>query len=82
MRNFGQHNAILCGVREARFEVVVTMDDDLHTPHETPSAPRPEGADVVYGTPRGERHDVWRAVASRVTKLALQSVMGRKRREV
>jgi len=78
MRNFGQHNAILCGVREARFEVVVTMDDDLqHPPQEIPRLLRAlEGADVVYGTPRGERHDVWRAVASRVTKLALQSVMG------
>jgi undecaprenyl-phosphate 4-deoxy-4-formamido-L-arabinose transferase len=78
MRNFGQHNAILCGVRAARFEVVVTMDDDLqHPPHEIPRLLHAlEGADVVYGTPRGERHDVWRAVASRVTKLALQSVMG------
>jgi glycosyltransferase involved in cell wall biosynthesis len=78
MRNFGQHNAILCGVREARYDVVVTMDDDLqHPPHEIPRMLAAlAGADVVYGTPRGERHDIWRAVASRVTKLALQSVMG------
>src|SRR5688572_12046382 len=32
MRNYGQHNAVLCGVRAARFEVVVTMDDDLQHP--------------------------------------------------
>jgi undecaprenyl-phosphate 4-deoxy-4-formamido-L-arabinose transferase len=78
MRNFGQHNAILCGVRSARFDIVVTMDDDLqHPPQEIPRMLEAlKGADVVYGTPRGERHDVWRAVASRVTKLALQSVMG------
>src|SRR5437764_776186 len=31
-RNFGQHNALLCGIRAARSEVVVTMDDDLQHP--------------------------------------------------
>src|SRR4029453_7873962 len=29
MRNYGQHNALLCGIRAANYEVVVTMDDDL-----------------------------------------------------
>src|SRR3954469_13747723 len=29
MRNVGQHNALLCGIRAAKFGVVVTMDDDL-----------------------------------------------------
>src|ERR1039458_42628 len=28
MRNFGQENAQLCGIRSARFETLVTMDDD------------------------------------------------------
>ena len=37
MRNYGQHNATLCGVREARYEIVVTMDQDLqHLPAEIP----------------------------------------------
>ena len=34
MRNFGQHNALLCGIREARHDLVVTMDDDLQHPPE------------------------------------------------
>src|SRR5436190_4991937 len=34
MRNYGQHNTILCGIRAARFEVAVTMDDDLQHPPE------------------------------------------------
>jgi undecaprenyl-phosphate 4-deoxy-4-formamido-L-arabinose transferase len=78
MRNFGQHNAILCGVREAKYEITVTMDDDMqHPPHEIPRLVAAlEDADVVYGTPRAERHDMWRALASQVTKRALQSVMG------
>src|SRR5581483_11495973 len=29
MRNYGQHNALLCGIREANHDVIVTMDDDL-----------------------------------------------------
>ncbi|HAD09948.1 MAG TPA: glycosyltransferase, partial [Porticoccaceae bacterium] len=31
-RNYGQHNALLCGIRAARFETIVTMDDDLQNP--------------------------------------------------
>ena len=31
MRNYGQHGALLCGIRSARHEIVVTIDDDLHT---------------------------------------------------
>lgn len=29
MRNYGQHNALLAGVRAASFAIIVTMDDDL-----------------------------------------------------
>src|SRR4051812_39446244 len=37
MRNYGQHNALLCGIRSARHDVVVTIDDDLqHPPEEIP----------------------------------------------
>ena len=37
LRNYGQHNAILCGLRHARHTVVITLDDDLqHPPEEIP----------------------------------------------
>jgi glycosyltransferase involved in cell wall biosynthesis len=79
MRNYGQHNALLCGIREARFDVIVTLDDDLQNPPE--EIPRllealDQGFDVVYGSPRREQHGLWRNLASRVTKLALQTSMG------
>jgi len=32
MRNYGQHNALLCGIRKARYSVLVTLDDDLQNP--------------------------------------------------
>jgi undecaprenyl-phosphate 4-deoxy-4-formamido-L-arabinose transferase len=79
MRNYGQHNALLCGIRAARFETVVTMDDDLqHPPEDLPKllAKMDEGFDVVYGTPEEEQHGLMRDVASMITKIALQSAMG------
>lgn len=79
MRNYGQHNALLCGIRAARLNVIVTLDDDLQNPpEEIPKLLERLTAecDVVYGTPERERHGFWRDVASRVTKLALQSAMG------
>lgn len=78
-RNYGQHNALLCGIREARYAVIVTMDDDLQNPpEEIPAllARIEAGDDVVYGTPRHEQHGLLRDIASRMTKVALQSAMG------
>lgn len=78
MRNYGQHNALLCGIRAAKYEVVVTMDDDLqHPPEEIPKLldKLAEGYDVVYGTAPKEQHGFWRNIASRVTKLALEGSM-------
>ena len=31
MRNYGQHNALLCGIRAAQYGVIITMDDDCST---------------------------------------------------
>jgi len=79
MRNYGQHNALLCGIRATQYAVIVTMDDDLqHPPEEIPKvlAKLDQGYDVVYGTPAQERHGLLRDLASLTTKLALQNVMG------
>lgn len=79
MRNYGQHNAILCGVRAARFDVVVTMDDDLqHPPEEIHKLldKLAEGYDVVYGLPQKLPHAFWRNVFSKLTKRILSLVMG------
>ena len=79
MRNYGQHNALLCGIRAAQYDVIVTMDDDLqHPPEEIPAllSKLEEGFDVVYGIPQREQHGLWRDLASQITKLALQSAMG------
>lgn len=78
-RNYGQQNALLCGIRAARYDVIVTMDDDLQHPvcEIAPllAALRPE-VDVVYGAPQNEQHGFMRDAASRLTKFALASAMG------
>jgi undecaprenyl-phosphate 4-deoxy-4-formamido-L-arabinose transferase len=78
-RNYGQHNALLCGVRAARYDVIVTMDDDLQNPVSEIQLllnKLAEGFDVVYGAPQRQQHGLWRNMASRLTKLALQGAMG------
>src|SRR5882757_3996803 len=80
MRNYGQHNALLCGIRAAKYDVVVTMDDDLqHPPEEIPRLLEQleRGFDVVYGAPKAEWHGLMRALASRITRIALGTTIGR-----
>jgi len=79
MRNYGQHNALLCGLRAARLDTIVTIDDDLQNPpEEIPKllAKLGEGFDVVYGPPEEQQHGLLRDVASTITKLVLQGAMG------
>src|SRR6266478_7957077 len=74
MRNYGQHNALLCGIRAAKYDLVVTLDDDLQHPPEEISrllTRLVDGVDVVYGRPKAVRHGALRALASRITRLAL-----------
>jgi undecaprenyl-phosphate 4-deoxy-4-formamido-L-arabinose transferase len=78
MRNYGQHNALLCGIRVARNDVIIIMDDDMQNSSDEIHkllAKLSEGYDVIYGTPNKEQHGLWRNLASEVTKLALQSTM-------
>jgi len=80
MTNFGQHNALLCGIRNARYSICITLDDDLqHPPTEIPkliSEMNHSSADVVYGCPNTEDHGLLRDMASISIKLALKTVLG------
>ena len=79
MRNYGQHNALLCGIRASRHDIIVTIDDDLQqSPEEIPQllAKLDDGYDVVYGRPARERHGLWRNLGSRIGKAALATATG------
>lgn len=77
--NYGQHNALLCGIRDARYSTIVTMDDDLqHRAEEIPLllAELEKGHDVVYGYTETLAHSPLRSAAAALTKLILQQFMG------
>jgi polyisoprenyl-phosphate glycosyltransferase len=81
-RNFGQHNATMAGLREARGQYVVVMDDDLQHP---PSA-IPQildrlrgGADVCYTVYHERKHAIWKKLGSRVNDIAANLLLGKPR---
>jgi glycosyltransferase involved in cell wall biosynthesis len=78
-RNYGQHNAILCGIRSAKYDYTITMDDDLqHPPEEIHKllGGLDKGVDVIYGIPNKLPHSNWRNFFSKYTKLLLARVIG------
>jgi len=81
-RNFGQHNATLCGIRHAMYNVSITMDDDLqHPPHEIPTLldHLSEDWDVVYGVPKKRRHSIVRNSLTWMTKSLVGKTTGLRR---
>lgn len=71
-KNFGQHNALLCGFRFTKGEWVITMDDDLQTPPEEISKLinkiNETKADLVYGKYETKQHSLMRNTGSRLLK--------------
>ena len=78
MRNFGQHNALMCGFRHCRGAFVITMDDDLQNPpEEIPkllNAIDAQKLDLVYGVEAEKNHENWRNLGSAVTRYFYRSV--------
>ena len=71
-RNFGEHNAVMTGLRHTRGSWVVTMDDDgQNPPSEVPkllAAAQSGGHDVVFGDySAAKEHAAWRNWGSRFT---------------
>lgn len=68
-RNFGEHNAVMTGLRHARGAYVITMDDDLQNPPgeviRLYDHARLGGWDVVYTRYAESRHAAWRNWGSR-----------------
>lgn len=79
-RNFGQHNALLAGVRAARFPLTVTLDDDLQNPPEEilklVRELEDNNLDVVYGVPEQVEQSVPRRLSGSLTRFILNRVLG------
>ena len=70
-RNFGEHNAVMAGLRHARGAHVITMDDDLQNPPEEVERllthAQETGHEVVYTYYDEKQHALWRNLGSRFT---------------
>jgi glycosyltransferase involved in cell wall biosynthesis len=68
-RNYGEHNAVMAGLRHAGGAHVITMDDDLQNPPEEVQRllafSQRSGKQVVYTYYDHKRHPIWRNFASR-----------------
>jgi polyisoprenyl-phosphate glycosyltransferase len=78
MRNYGQHNALMCGFRHARGELIVTMDDDLqHPPEEIPKlldALVANDFDLVYGGYDKKKHPLLKNAGSAIVNMFFRRV--------
>lgn len=77
MRNFGQHNALMCGFHFAHGEYVITMDDDLQNPpEEIPKLIKKinEGYDLVYGEYISKKHNRFRNIGSGLIQILYKKV--------
>lgn len=80
MRNFGQHNGIMCGLNHATGDLVMGMDDDLQThPSQIPALIRKmeEGYDVVYGVYRQSANGPIKNFTSWLNRVTAQKLLDR-----
>ncbi len=78
IRNFGQHNATLCGFNYSRGDFLITLDDDLqHPPEEIPKliAKIDEGFSVVYGRFEPKNPSVIENVLSRIFQKIIHRIL-------
>ena len=79
-RNAGQHAALLAGLRDARFAITVTLDDDLQNPPE--EIPRlleeleQQELDLVYGAPVRRSTTLLRRAGSGLLRSILTRLAG------
>ena len=81
-RNFGEHNAVMAGLRYSNGEHVITMDDLQNPPEEVLrllAFAQGNGKEVVYTYYDDKQHAVWRNIASRFTNRVADFVLDKPR---
>src|ERR1700730_10110443 len=70
-RNYGEHNAVMAGLRHARGAHIITMDDDLQNPPEEVQRllafAQETGREVIYTYYDDKQHSFWRNLGSSFT---------------
>lgn len=82
-RNYGEHNAVMTGLRRARGNYVITMDDDLQNPAEEVvnlyDHARKGDWDVVYTRYATKQHAAWRNLGSRFANAVADRLLDKPR---
>ena len=75
-KNYGQHNATLCGYMHSKGQMIVSIDDDLQNqPEDIPllyENHKHTGADLVYGISFQNNHSSFRRISSRIVRSIAQ----------
>ena len=78
MRNYGQHAALLAGIRSAKGRTIVTLDDDFqHAPHDIPKLTTAlnDDIDIAYGVSVKDEHSFARNLGSSFYKKIASAVL-------
>jgi len=82
-RNYGEHNAIMAGLRHASGAHIITMDDDLQNPPEEVERllvfAQGSGKEVIYTFYDEKQHPVWRNLGSRFANRVADFVLEKPR---
>lgn len=79
-KNFGQHSALMAGLREATGDITVCLDDDGQTPANQVGRlldAIENGADVVYARYAHKKHSIFRNLGSRLNDRMTRSMLGK-----
>ena len=79
-KNFGQHAALMAGMRHTKGDVVVCLDDDGQTPADEVGKllnKLDEGYDVVYASYGKKKHSLFRNFGSKVNELMARTMLGK-----
>lgn len=81
MRNFGEHNALICGLNQVRGQYIITLDDDLQNPPEEITKMyetlMKHDRDVIYGFSDTRRHSFFRNLTSDISRRFIcRSILG------
>lgn len=79
-RNFGQHSALMAGLRQSVGDYVVCLDDDGQTPADEVGKlleKLEEGFDAVYAKYEHKQHSGFRNLGSKVNELMTRMMLGK-----
>lgn len=79
-KNFGQHAALMAGLRQSAGDYVVCLDDDGQTPADEVDkllGKLEEGFDAVYASYAHKQHSTFRNLGSKVNELMTRMMLGK-----